>query len=333
MNLNFKEIQDDVLKEIRNEKVSNVDPFRDMVRRHINRVVFECCESMFFEGMCDSYQFTLALNQNIYTLAQDCMGIVNVRLIDTTLTPARAWQVLDESQDEYDEEYPTPINLQVTPTPGQARKYRIVRFDGFMDRTPNVEYRVYSDDARDKSFVTVVGYQDSQRQRPIKIRLQLDGINPVATPSPIPYLITGVGKIDTFGSVTLERAQVPPLIGYTTVCTLSPWERSVYGYSMEFSSIPDKTYTCEVRYKKRPQMMVNDEEVPWGFPPEYIQVIVEGAKFLGLKEMVDETRAGIAKAEFERLKNEMMRYFRPSLFNHAGIRWATNGIGFRGLNE
>lgn len=229
--------------------------------------------------------------------------------------------------EKFDQRYPKGYSDNGQVQPGE---FRIKKVEGVLTRnTGTAAIKAYSSSALDAGVeVACLAYESSTRQtvthgkclltaasitEGTAITLANDAGASMTSYEPIQVSKSG----DSRGIITVFRASTPTV----TLGTLSPWQTHGEYEVLEFADVFDDVYSFNLRYIRMPVPMVNDSDIPFGFPSQFTEVIEWGAKYR-MRDLGDDlTRTKEAKSRFDEMTMKLKASFPKATTEQFGFTW------------
>jgi hypothetical protein len=263
------------------------------------------------------YQTTQALGDTLITdVPVDFLTMVNFRIMQRGSDTGYR-RTLDElTPDEMDRRF---INRDATPNTGVPTVFCIRRTSSPKETGDATTLNVVSTSTLDSgavaAFVSIVGYPNALRDRDLHQQVRLNGTTNVSVTTPIRTLISFSKDRATTGYVQLKNGSG------TVLAELMPWQRASRLVVIEPYVYPDASYTYEMRYNRRPPIMLNDADTPFYVPEEFHMGLVYGAAAEFGASYIDDTRLKSVNELAAQFKRRFMMYRRSKDVVSGGFKW------------
>lgn len=273
----------------------------------------------------DSVTYQVALTASMTELTDvpiDLLTMVSFKLISRLGDTKVAGRVIQElTPVEMDTRYPNRLNTPNTGMPGWFTYKRVghpVDTGAAGLWVCSTATAVQGDSGQ---LVGVVGYPSTgatARGRLQHQQVVLNGTTRVAVPVALPTLIQFSKSADTVGYVQLWDAAT----NGNLLMELMPWERASHRPVIEIFPYPDVAMVAEMRYNRKPPVMMNDADVPFYLPAEFHMGLVYYSAAEFGASFIDDDRIGPINAQAKEWRERFLLQRRLQDRSTAGIRWS-----------
>lgn len=263
------------------------------------------------------YQTTQASGDTLITdVPVDFLTMVNFRIMQRGSDTGYRRVLEEKTPDELDRLYP---NRDATPNTGVPTLFCVRRTSSPKETGDATTLNVVSTSTLDSgavaAYASIVGYPNATRDRDLHQQVRLNGTTNVSVPTPIRTLISFSKDRVTTGYVQLKNG------AGTVLAELMPWQKASRLVVIEPFVYPDATFTYEMRYNRRPPIMLNDADTPFYVPEEFHMGLVYGAAAEFGASYIDDSRLPSVMQLAGEFKRRFMQNRRAKDTVSGGFKW------------
>lgn len=318
----FRELKDVALGFVR-ARDANVlpSPLERLAGGWLNQTYLQWITESRVSTESSLYQTTQTTGDTLITdVPVDFLTMVNFRVLSRNSDTSYMKVLVEKTPDELDRMFP---NRAATPNTAATPTYFTINRTSHPKETGDattltVRSTSTADAGAAAPLISLVGYPNATRDRELHQQVTGNGTTNVSIGTPIRTILSFSKDRDTTGYVQLRDGSS------NVLAELMPWQRSSHLVVIEpFSYVDSSTtlITYEMRYNRRPPVMLNDADVPFFIPEEYHMGLAYSALAEFGASYVDDSRLGDLVQLADRWKQRFRSLRRSKDVASGGFKW------------
>ena len=298
----FKLMQDAVVQDCRKPSDSDM---RTRSMAYLNEEYFTLMGKILVPQQVEVYTFNTVSGTRTYALPIDFGGVVGLQMVNKAGDTNFSKLFNGNTMQGFINKYPSGVSS----TNSEPSNYRIATVNGVKVRSAAAgeAITVASSSALDTAVqATCVAYSNITRDA-----ISRGAINPTTAGAYVSMLDESGAALSVYEAIQIGKSDYSKGTftfkkGTVVIGSLAPWQMNATFSTIEFAETPDAVYGMRLEYFRQPIGMINDGDVPIGFPPEFCECIEWGAKVRARDFVDDASRVKTAKALYDEKVMELL---------------------------